>query len=119
MIGSLSIRSEGQCSSAVQLYMHNRRRKGLPDYDHRSCILRGPISLGPDSKSLREKVAPSIEGEGGREGWGGGGSEKSYYRLGRNLSIRCSQIRSREVSGHREQQQQGRQAEEDGKAVNI
>ncbi len=34
MIGSLSIRSKGQCSSAVQLNMHNRRRKGLPDYDH-------------------------------------------------------------------------------------
>ncbi len=38
LIGRLSIRSEGQCSSVVPLNMHNRRRKGLPDYDHRSCI---------------------------------------------------------------------------------
>ena len=30
-----------------------------------------------------------------------------YYWQGRNLSIGCFQIRSREVSGHRGQQQQG------------
>jgi hypothetical protein len=36
-------------------------------------FFRGPISLSPDSKSIREKVAGSIEGEGGGRGVGGGG----------------------------------------------
>jgi hypothetical protein len=78
-IGRLSIRSEGQCSSVVPLKMHNRRRKGLPDYDHRSCILQGPHQ----SKSRFQKFfltkslqAPLRGGEGRGGGVGGGGGVK-------------------------------------------